>query len=106
MRTALVVCAALWVMLICSFHMLTAAADPPETCMDADTRERARGLMHEGLDAALRDQAKRMFEGWMKDATDQPQRAATGMKNGTRAYAGAHDAVERWNPPTCKGDRQ
>jgi len=107
MRGALVVCAGIWVLLICSIHMLaTAAAPDVEVCMDADIREQARGLMFDGIDAALRNRIAALFEVWMKDDTDQPERAVRGMKNGLVAYAGARRAVVEWNPPVCKGDKQ
>ena len=106
MRGALIVAAGIWVLLICSIHMLTAAAPEVEVCMDSDMRERARALMQEGVDAALRDRTKQLFETWMKDDTDQPRRAINGMKHGIAAYTGSRTAVEKWNPPSCKGDRQ
>jgi hypothetical protein len=104
MRAAFIICAGFWAML--AMVMFSTGAAEPEPCVDTNTRELIRSLMHDGLDAAMRDHTKRMFEGWMKDDTDQPQRAATGMRNGVRGYVGAHAAVENWNPPACKGDRQ
>jgi hypothetical protein len=105
-RNALIVSAAIGVLLVCSIHMLTAATAPePETCMDDATRDKARALMSEGLDLALKSRTDQLFEIWMKDATDQPKRAITGMNNGVRAYAAARAAVLRWDPPSCKGDR-
>jgi hypothetical protein len=104
MRTALVLTATLWVVVICSIHMLTAAE--PEPCLDADIREQVRIILFEGIDLALRDRTKQLFEVWMKDHTDQPERAIAGMRNGILAYAGARRAATEWSPPVCKGDRQ
>jgi hypothetical protein len=76
-------------------------AEMSEMCIDADTRERARILMFEGIDQALKAHAAHVFAVWMKDASDQPRRASVGMRNGLKAYAGSRAAVQKWNPPAC-----
>jgi hypothetical protein len=77
-----------------------------EFCFDAETRERARALTIEGFDAGLRNYNRRIFDVWMRDGQDDPNRATAGMKNGIDAYGRARAAIQQWQPPTCKGDKQ
>jgi hypothetical protein len=82
---------------------LASAATRPELCMDGDTRERVRKLMIEALDNSLRTKVEDLFSVWLRDATDQPRRAQTGMNSALRAYVGARAAAMEFNPPECAG---
>ena len=82
---------------------LASAETRPELCMDADTRERVRRLMFEALDNSLREKIESLFAVWLRDATEQPRRAQTGMNSALRAYIGARDAAAKFNPPKCSG---
>jgi hypothetical protein len=82
---------------------LASAETRPELCMDSDTRERVRKLMIEALDNSLRQKIESLFAVWLRDATDQPRRAQTGMNSALRAYVGARDAAAKFNPPECSG---
>jgi hypothetical protein len=82
---------------------LASAETRPELCMDADTRERVRKLMIEALDNSLRTKVEDLFAVWLRDSTDQPRRAQTGMNSALRAYVGARDAAMKFNPPECSG---
>jgi hypothetical protein len=53
-----------------------------------------RSLLKDALDSALRDHVKHVFDVWMKDDTDQPARAATGVRNGIAAYRQACEAID------------
>jgi hypothetical protein len=83
----------------------TATKEPgsvmPLVCVDSETREDLRLAMRAGIDQAMRTHTARMFENWMKDASGQPDRAITGMRNAVKAYAGARKAANEWNPPQC-----
>ena len=72
-------------------------------CMDESTRERMRAVMLEALDDALKDHVKHVFEVWLKDDRGQPERARTGVRNGVRAWLGAHRSALDWMPPPCSG---
>jgi hypothetical protein len=74
----------------------------PVPCMDTETREHVRGLMLAGIDEALKRHARRMFDGWMKDAANQPKRAATGLNAAISAHAKSRAAAQRWSPPACE----
>ena len=50
--------------------------------------------MIEALDQGLQPH-KKMYEVWIKDDTDQPQRAINGMKSGIRAYIRSRAAALR-----------
>jgi hypothetical protein len=79
-------------------------ADVVIQCMDAETRERVRSIMHDGIDQALKNHAVNIFGVWQKDPHDQPRRAVTGMSNAVNAYVGSRAALKRWAPLLCKGD--
>jgi hypothetical protein len=70
-------------------------------CMDAETAERVRDIMHDGIDQGLKNHAVSIFSVWQKDPTDQPRRAITGMTNAINAYAGSREAVKNWKPLRC-----
>lgn len=72
-------------------------------CMDDEQRERVRNIMADGIDAALKEHAKHLFDIWVKDSADQPGRAITGMHNGVDAYVRARASVLKWSPPKCEG---
>jgi hypothetical protein len=82
---------------------LASAESRPELCMDGDTRERVRKLMIEALDNSLRGKIESLFAVWLRDATDQPRRAQTGMNTALRAYVGARAAAMKFDPPECSG---
>lgn len=82
---------------------LASAETRPELCMDADARERVRKLMLEALDNSLREKIESLFAVWLRDATDQPRRAQTGMNTALRAYIGARAAAMKFDPPECSG---
>jgi hypothetical protein len=84
-------------------YALASAETRPELCMDSDTRERVRKLMIEALDNSLREKIESLFAIWLRDATDQPRRAQTGMNTALRAYVGARAAAMKFDPPECPG---
>jgi hypothetical protein len=78
-------------------------AEQPAPCIDAETRERVRGLMLAGFDQAMREHAVKMFFVWQKDPVNQPKRARAGMRSAIIAYVGSRAAAQQWNPPSCEG---
>jgi hypothetical protein len=73
----------------------------PVTCLDEQTREKVRALAFEALDISLRNHIERSFDGWMRDSSQQPERARRGIGQGIRAYAQARAGTQDWFPPTC-----
>jgi len=71
------------------------------TCMDAETREDLRNAMRAGVDQAMKTHTAQMFNVWMKDPTEQPDRAIAGQRNAVRAYVGSRKIANDWNPPNC-----
>ena len=66
--------------------------------LDAEMREKLRGVLLTALDEALRDHVTNAFAVWMRDNTGQPARAAVGIRNGMRAYMRSRAFVLRWCP--------
>jgi hypothetical protein len=73
-----------------------------ELCMDDEQREQVRDLMIQGFNEAMKDHTKHLFDVWVRDVTDQPDRAITGMNNGVSAYLRARASALKWSPPNCK----
>lgn len=84
-------------------EVMDAPAQLPPPCLPSEEdRERVRAIMLAAIDAAFKDQIMHLFEVWMKDAKDQPTRAATGARNAVRAYVGSRRTVSDWQPEICK----
>jgi hypothetical protein len=75
---------------------------PANICGDDKFQEQVRALMYDGLDNALRDRTRDLFEGWMRDASDQPLRAARGLYLSINAYVLGRVSIEQWSLPKCK----
>lgn len=80
---------------------LASAESTAIVCTDEQTQEKIRAIMFEALDEALKNQIVRMVEVWLKDSTGQPERAATGVRNGVNAYIHARKIVLTWTPVAC-----
>lgn len=57
--------------------------------------DRLLALDKEAIEAAYREHVTRMYAGWMKDDTGQPNRAITGVRQAQRAYIASMDAIKR-----------
>jgi hypothetical protein len=87
---------------------LASAETQPMQCVDGEEmREKIREIMRESLDQALSRHIVHIFEVWMKDARDQPERARLGIHAGVNAYIAARRGAIRWTPVVCTapGDR-
>jgi hypothetical protein len=89
------------IIMVAIVWFISAHSEPPMPCIDEASREKVRNIMLDGIDEALKDHTKHMYEVWMKDPREQPSRAITGMKAGITAYANSRAAALRFNPPSC-----
>lgn len=93
------------ILLVMFYIVWSAAAQKQDekllVCMDDESREAIRVIMQKGIDEALVRHTIQMFNTWMKDPTEQPNRAITGMRNAVKAYIGSRKVVLTWNPPLC-----
>jgi hypothetical protein len=89
-------------LIVVQLMMVEAAPTPPEQCMDDEQRERVRGIILEGIEEALKNQVKHVFEMWMRDSEEQPKRAITGMHIGINAYVRSRASALKWSPPKCE----
>lgn len=74
----------------------------PPLCMDFEDSEHLRAIMSTALDKQVGDQAEKMFENWIRDPTDQPARAAAGMRRTLESYLQARKALREWQPKPCE----
>jgi hypothetical protein len=72
-----------------------------QPCMSAEDREYTRALLLKAIDQALVQHTAHMYEVWMKDNRDQPQRASVGVNAGVAAYVKAKGGANSWRPPEC-----
>ena len=78
------------------------AAQAKVTCVANDQREHVRSLVFEGLDNGLVDRVEILYEVWVREpASQQPQRAQTGLDHAISAYLRGRADAEKWNPPAC-----
>lgn len=68
---------------------------------DEQEREKIRTIMLAAIDDALKQHIIRMTDTWMRDETDQPQRAINGATRGIKAFIGSRRQALKWNPPIC-----
>lgn len=72
-----------------------------DLCMSKEDQDRIRVILLLAVDEALKDQVMHLFEVWMRDFKEQPERAAQGTRNAIYAYLRAREAVAVWNPQPC-----
>jgi len=71
------------------------------TCVTDEDRVNIRRNLLQSVDDALHDHMKALFASWLKDQTDQPQRASAGLQSAIVAYQRARADALRWNPKSC-----
>ena len=69
--------------------------------VDETEREIIREIVLKGIQGALEDQVKHLFEIWMKDHSEQPKRAIVGTNNAVHAFVRARANTLKWDPPMC-----
>jgi len=74
-------------------------------CVPSGDLERVRTILLDAIDEGLKEQTVHLFQGWLKDPTDQPKRAIAGMRPAIIAYVNARAAALQWNPLLCKEPR-
>jgi hypothetical protein len=70
-------------------------------CADDKEQEHIRAIILEGIDLGLKNHTARQFDLWMKDQSEQPGRALTGMDTAVKAYMRSRENAQHWNPPPC-----
>jgi hypothetical protein len=73
----------------------------PNNCVPSEEISRLREIMLEATDQALKDHIVRLFDVWMKDPSDQPERAIAGARPAVTAHVNARAAIMKWKPPQC-----
>ena len=70
-------------------------------CVTDEDRVHIRAQVLAAVDEAFKDNMKRLFAGWLKDAHDQPHRASVGLQNSIVVYQRARADSLKWAPTTC-----
>jgi hypothetical protein len=74
---------------------------PTPNCVNPEMAGHVRTTVLDGIDQAMRNRVAALFEGWMRDQTEQPKRAIEGMNLAIGAYIRARNNALKWNPPVC-----
>jgi hypothetical protein len=84
------------------YRAVTAAhSQPAAQCFTAQQKDHVIGLSQAAIDDAFKEQVKSLFDVWVRDTTEQPKRAMTGMANNLSAYHRARANILQWAPAVC-----
>ena len=84
------------------FRLQSAERSTIVPCVDEATRKRIEAIIIEALDEALKDHIVKTFGVWLRDETDQPRRARTGIHQGVGAYVRSREGITKaWDFPPC-----
>lgn len=87
-------------------YELESALTETVPCGPKELEVKLKQVMNEALEQALLEHIQNTYEVWMKDETDQPRRAATGIRKGINAYIQATNGISRWQLMTCLNPTQ
>jgi hypothetical protein len=81
---------------------ITAAqSQPTMPCFLVQEKDRLIELSHEAIDKAFAEQVKGLFGIWVRDPSEQPKRAMSGMAINLSAYHRARANIRLWEPVVC-----
>ena len=103
-QTLVVIVAAALAVVGCSivYERSTEAQPATPACVSDEDRVHIRAQVLGAVDDAFRDNIKHLFIGWIKDARDQPKRAAAGLQSSIVAYQRARADALKWTPVSCE----
>jgi len=78
--------------------------EPQAPLLDLAGEKKINSMLQKGLDDALHDQIKHLFEVWLRDETEQPRRASVGARAAIRAYRDAVRALQDRERKIEKGE--
>ena len=104
-QTLVVIVAAAVAVVSCSivYEKSTEAQPAKPTCVSDEDRVHIRAQVLGAVDDAFRDNLKHLFTSWLKDASNQPNRASAGVQSSIVAYQRARADALRWMPESCGG---
>jgi hypothetical protein len=107
-QTLVVIVAAAIAVVSCSivYEKSTEAQPMTPTCVTDEDRVHIRAQVLAAVDDAFKDNMKHLFTTWLKDASNQPNRASAGLQSSIVAYQRARADALKWSPESCKGDKQ
>jgi len=73
----------------------------PTFCLDDRLQEEVRVLMLEGIKQGMLKHTLLVFDNWVKDPSEQPERAIRGMQSAISAYVRSRKALDVWDLPRC-----
>ena len=85
------------------YERSTEAQPAKPTCVSDEDRVHIRAQVLGAVDDAFRDNLKHLFTSWLKDASNQPNRASAGVQSSIVAYQRARADALRWMPESCGG---
>jgi hypothetical protein len=77
------------------------AQPPVPVCVTDEDRVVIRRATLDAIDEGLKDHMKALFAGWIKDPSNQPNRASAGLQAAIVAYQRARADALKWDPKSC-----
>ena len=86
-----------------TYEAISTAQPQPATpaCVTDEDRVIIRRATLDAIDEGLKDHMKTLFAGWIKDPTNQPNRASAGLQAAIVAYQRARTDALKWSPTSC-----
>ena len=93
---------ALGLLAIGVYRAITAAhSQTHPVCFTQQQRDHILEMSQRGIDEGFQAKVKDLFDVWIRDPTDQPRRAISGMQTNLSAYHRARNSIRIWDPPIC-----
>jgi len=84
------------------YRAITAAhSQTPPICFTQQQRDHILEMSQRAIDDAFKTKVGDLFEVWVRDPTDQPRRAISGMQTNLSAYHRARNSIRLWDPAIC-----
>lgn len=84
------------------YEKSTEAQPMTPACVTDEDRVHIRAQVLGAVDDAFRDNIKHLFANWLKDASNQPNRASAGLQSSIVAYQRARADALKWTPASCE----
>ena len=84
------------------FRAITAAQSQTQAvCFTQQQRDHILEMSQRAIDEGFSNKVRDLFDVWVRDPTDQPRRAISGMQTNLSAYHRARNSIRLWDPSIC-----
>ena len=84
------------------YRAVTAAQSQVQPiCFTQQQRDHILEMSQRAIDDGFKNKVTDLFDVWIRDPTDQPRRAISGMQTNLSAYHRARNSIRIWDPAIC-----